>query len=107
MPQRDSIVVLTPDEAELVNEAIDAGKVKEAIKTLTDTLKTNSATIKNLTSGPRTAVEFKEGLEAAQENLRLIAAMPHSNERDELVAALEQSVSTFEDGVNMHDGAGH
>lgn len=107
MPQRDSIVVLTPDEAALVNTAIDAGKVKEAIKALTDTLKTNSGTIKNLSSGPRSAAEFKEGLEAAQESLKLIQALPTSDDRDELVVALEKSVSTFSDGVNMHDGHGH
>lgn len=103
MPQRDSIVVLTSTEVEIVNAATNAEQSKAAIKLLTQQINDNNATIKVLRSGPKSADEFAAANRAARANLALVQVLPQSQARDELVAELERALVFITEGLEMHD----
>ncbi|MFD6517033.1 hypothetical protein [Rhodococcus sp. NPDC060176] len=103
MPQRDSIVVLTSTEVEIVNAATNAEQSKAAIKLLTQQINDNNATIKVLRNGPKSADEFAAANRAARANLALVQVLPQSQARDELVAELERALVFITEGLEMHD----
>jgi len=103
MPQRDSIVVLTSTEVEIVNAATNAEQSKAAIKLLTQQINDNNATIKVLRNGPKSADEFAAANRAAHANLALVQVLPQSQARDELVAELERALVFITEGLEMHD----
>lgn len=103
MPQRDSIVVLTSTEVEIVNAATNAEQSKAAIKLLTQQINDNNATIKVLRNGPKSADEFAAANRAVSANLALVQVLPQSQARDELVAELERALVFITEGLEMHD----
>lgn len=102
MPQRDSIVVLTAEDAEVVTAATNNDHVKNAIKVLTTQIADNSATMKGLRNGPKSADEFKLARDAASQNLELMKALPESEEKNTLIGDLERALALFEEGLSMH-----
>ncbi|GBF17504.1 hypothetical protein Br6_04910 [Rhodococcus sp. Br-6] len=102
MPKRDTIVLLTPDEGEVMTAAIHADHLKAAIKLLNQKLTENNTAIKSLRSGPQSADAFSSAAAAARENIALLEALPASEERDALTGDLGRALAIIEDGLEMH-----
>ncbi|MDH6283896.1 hypothetical protein [Prescottella agglutinans] len=102
MPKRDTIVLLTSDEAETITASINADHSKVAIKLLNQKLSENNGTLKALRSGPQSAEAFTSAAAAARENLALLGGLPACEERDALTGDLERALQIIEDGLEMH-----
>lgn len=102
MPQRQSFVRLTDNDAEIVSAATDTNAARAAIKELSTVLTENNRRIRTLKKGPMTAEQFESAAQAAEANVSALEALPAGDVRDSLLSDLREAAKVIGEGVQMH-----